>query len=161
MLGMSHPVPASYAGVAYFGVHGFTLTNAAGERTLVKYKLIPEDGELGLTPDEAKTKGPDFYAEELKQRLAKGLVMLDLVVIMGKKGDQTSDPTLRWNDEDNRPTTPLGKISITAIAPQTCDAGVFLPGNVTDGITGPSGDPIFAVRSPAYIVSFTRRKAAP
>ena len=159
---MSHPVPASYAGVAYFGVHGFTFTNAAGERTLVKYKLIPEAGELGLTPDEARTKGPDFYAEELKERLAKGPVMLDLVAIMGKKGDQTSDPTLRWNDEDNRPTTPLGKISITAIAPQeTCDAGVFLPGNVTDGITGPSDDPIFAARSPAYIVSFTRRKAAP
>ena len=159
---MSHPVPASYAGVAYFGVHGFTFTNAAGERTLVKYKLIPEAGELGLTPDEARTKGPDFYAEELKERLAKGPVMLDLVAIMGNEGDQTSDPTLRWNDEDNRPTTPLGKISITAIAPQeTCDAGVFLPGNVTDGITGPSDDPIFAVRSPAYIVSFTRRKAAP
>ena len=159
---MSHPVPASYAGVAYFGVHGFTFTNAAGERTLVKYKLIPEAGELGLTPDEARTKGPDFYAEELKERLAKGPVMLDLVAIMGNEGDQTSDPTLRWNEEDNRPTTPLGKISITAIAPQeTCDAGVFLPGNVTDGITGPSDDPIFAVRSPAYIVSFTRRKAAP
>jgi catalase len=48
---------------------------------------------------------------------------------------------------------------IAAIAPQeTCDAGVFLPGNVTDGIAGPSDDPIFAVRSPAYIVSFTRRK---
>lgn len=159
---MSHPVPASYAGVAYFGVHGFTFTNAAGERTLVKYKLIPEAGELGLTPDEAKAKGPDFYAEELKERLAKGPVVFDLLAIMGKTGDQTSDPTLRWDDEDNRPTTPLGKISITAIAPQeTCDAGIFLPGNVTDGITGPSDDPIFAVRSPAYIVSFTRRKAAP
>jgi catalase len=159
---MSHPVPASYAGVAYFGVHGFTFTNAAGERTLVKYKLIPEAGELGLTPDEAKAKGPDFYAEELKERLAKGPVVFDLVAIMGKTGDQTSDPTLRWDEEDHRPTTPLGKISITAIAPQeTCDAGVFLPGNVTDGITGPSDDPVFAVRSPAYIVSFTRRKAAP
>jgi catalase len=159
---ISHPVPASYAGVAYFGVHGFTFTNAAGERTLVKYKLIPEAGELGLTPDEAKAKGPDFYAEELKERLAKGPVVFDLVAIMGKTGDQTSDPTLRWDDEDNRPTTPLGKISLTAIAPQkTCDAGIFLPGNVTDGIIGPSDDPIFAVRSPAYIVSFTRRKAAP
>jgi catalase len=159
---MSHPVPASYAGVAYFGVHGFTFTNAAGERTLVKYKVIPEAGELGLTPDEAKAKGPDFYAEELKERLAKGPVVFDLVAIMGKTSDQTSDPTLRWDDEDNRPTTPLGKISITAIEPQeTCDSGIFLPGNVTDGIIGPSDDPIFAVRSPAYIVSFTRRKAAP
>ena len=159
---MSHPVSASYAGVVYFGVHGFTFTNAAGERTLVKYKLIPGAGEVGLTPDEAKANGPDFYAEELKERLAKGPVVFDLVAIMGKTTDQTSDSTLRWDDEDNRPATPLGKISITTIAPQeTCDAGIFLPGNVTDGITGPSNDPIFAVRSPAYIVSFTRRKAAP
>ena len=157
---MSHPVPASYAGVGYWGVHAFTLTNAASEQMLVKYKLIPEAGELGLTPDEAKAKGPDFYADELKERLAKGPVVFDYVAIMGKKGDQTSDPTLRWDDEDNRPTTPLGKVSIMAIAPQqTCDAGVFLPGNVTDGIAGPSDDPIFTVRLPAYIVSFTRRKS--
>lgn len=156
----SHPVPASYAGVGYWGVHAFTLTNAAGEETLVKYKLIPEAGELGLTADEAKAKGPDFYAEELKERLAKGPVVFDYTAIMGKKGDPTSDPTLRWDDEDNRPTTPLGKISIEAIAPDaTCDAGVFLPGNVTDGIAGPTDDPVFAARSPAYIVSLTRRKA--
>jgi catalase len=70
----------------------------------------------------------------------------------------TNDPTQRWDDEDNRPTTPLGKISIEAIAPQaTCDAGVFMPGNVVDGIAGPAGDPIFAAWSPAYVVSFTRR----
>jgi catalase len=50
-------------------------------------------------------------------------------------------------------------ISIEAIVPEaTCDAGTFLPANVTDGITGPADDPIFAARSPAYIVSFTRRK---
>jgi catalase len=155
----SHPVPASYAGVGYWGVHAFTFTNAAGEQTLVKYKLIPEAGELGLTPDEAKAKGPDFYAEELKDRLAKGPAVLDLTAIMGKTGDPTSDPTQRWDDEDNRPTTPLGKISIEAIAPQeTCDAFSFLPGNVVDGVAGPTNDPIFAIRSPAYIVSLTRRK---
>ena len=156
---MSHPVPASYAAVDYFGVHAFTFTNAAGEQTLVKYHLIPEAGQLGLTPDQAKAKGSDFYADELKERMGKGSMVFDLVAIMGKQGDQTSDPSLRWDDEDNRPTTPLGKISIEAIVPQaTCDAGTFLPANVTDGITGPADDPIFAARSPAYIVSFTRRK---
>jgi catalase len=159
---MSHPVPASYAGVDYFGVHGFTFTNAAGDKTLIKYHLIPEAGELGLTPDEAKAKGSDFYADELKARLGNGPVVFDLVAIMGKQGDPTNDPTLRWSDEDVRPTTPLGKISIDAIVPDAiCDAGMFLPGNVTDGIAGPTDDPIFAARSPAYIVSFTRRKQTP
>ncbi len=155
----SHPVPASYAGVDYWGVHAFTFTNADGKASLVKYKLVPEAGELGLTPEEAKAKGPDFYAEELKERLAKGPAVFDLTAIMGKTGDQTSDPTQRWDGEDNRPTTMLGKISIEAIAPQaTCDAFSFLPGNVVDGIAGPTDDPIFAIRTPAYIVSLTRRQ---
>jgi len=154
----SHPVPASYAGVDYFGVHAFTFTNAAGETKLVKYKAIPEAGDLGLTPDEAKAKGPDFYAPELKDRLGKGAVAFDLVAILGEKGDQTSDPTLRWNDEDNRATAPLGKITINAIAPDaTCNAFSFLPGNVADGIAGPTDDPVFAARSPAYAVSLIRR----
>src|SRR6476660_7288506 len=154
---MSHPVPASYAGVGYFGVHAFTFTNAAGGQTLFKYHLIPEAGDRVLTPEEAKAKGQDFYADELKDRLAKGPVVFDLLATIGRQGDQTSDPTLRWDDEDNRPTTPLGKISIEAIVPEaTCDAGTFLPGNVTDGVAGPTDDPIFAARSPAYIVSFTR-----
>src|SRR4029453_354343 len=100
---MSHPVPASYAGVGYFGVHAFTFTNAAGVQTLFKYRLIPAAGELGLTSDEAKAKGSDFYADELKDRLAKGPVVFDLVAIIGRQGDQTTDPTLRWDDEDNRP----------------------------------------------------------
>lgn len=156
---MSHPIPASYATVGYWGVHGFTFTNGEGKQTLAKYKLVPEAGDAGLTPDEAKAKGPDFYAAEFKERIAKGPVVFDLKAIMGKDGDQTSDPTLRWDDEDNRPTMDLGKISIEAMAPeQTCDAKPFLPGNVVDGIAGPANDPIFAARSPAYIVSFTRRQ---
>jgi catalase len=153
----SHPVPASYAGVDYWGVHAFTFTNAAGVTKVVKYKAIPEAGELGLSPDEAK--GPDFYAPELKERLAKGPVVFDLVAIIGEKGDPTSDPTLRWDNEDNRATAPLGKITINAIVTDaTCNAFSFLPGNVANGIAGPTDDPIFAARSPAYLVSLIRRK---
>ena len=156
----SHPVPASYAGVNYWGVHAFTFTNAAGETKLVKYKAIPEAGDLGLTPDEAKAKGPNFYAPEIKERLAKGPIVFDLVAILGEKGDPTSDPTLRWDNEDNRATAPLGNITINAVAPDaTCNAFSFLPGNVADGIAGPTDDPVFAARSPAYVVSLIRRKA--
>jgi catalase len=154
----AHPVPASYAGVNYWGVHAFTFTNAAGEKRLIKYKWIPEAGELGLTPDQVKAMGPDFYATEMKDRLAKGPVAFDLVAILGKDGDPTNDPTLRWDDEDNRPAKPLGKLSVAAIAPDaTCNAFSFLPANVADGIAGPTDDPVFAARSPAYTVSLIRR----
>ena len=156
----SHPVPASYAGVGYFGVHAFTFTNADGEKALVKYKVVPDAGELGLSDEEAKSKGENFYEEEIKERLGKGPVSFELVAVRGRDGDQTSDPTQRWEDEDGRETTPLGKISIEALAPASaCDAFSFLPGNVTDGIAGPADDPIFQIRSADYIVSFGRRRA--
>jgi catalase len=155
----SLPVPASYAGVNYFGVHAFTLTNAEGDKALIKYKAVPDAGELGLSDDEAKAKSADFYAAEMKERLGKGPVSFELRAIRGRDGDQTSDPTARWDDEDKRETTPLGKISIEALAPaSTCDVFSFLPANVTDGIAGPADDPIFQIRSAAYIVSFTRRQ---
>jgi len=155
----SHPVPASYAGVGYWGVHAFTFTNANGDTALVKYKAIPDAGELGLSDAEAESKGPNFYQEEMKERLDKSPISFELVAIQGKDGDQTSDPTLRWDDEDGRETTPLGKISIESIAPPaTCDAFTFLPGNVTDGIAGPADDPIFQIRSADYLVSFARRQ---
>jgi catalase len=158
----SHPVPASYATVGYWGVHSFTFTNAAGQQTLMKYHLIPEAGELGLTAEEATAKGPDFYEAEFKERIAKGPVVFDLKAIMGKEGDPTTDSTLRWDDEDNRPTTDLGKISIEALAPdEICDVGTFLPGNLVDGIAGPANDPVFQMRSADYVVSFTRRLAQP
>ena len=156
----SRPVPASYAGVDYFGVHGFTFTNAEGDKALVKYKAIPDAGELGLSDAEAETKGADFYAAEMKERLGKGPVSFELVAVRGRDGDQTTDPATRWDNEDGRETTPLGKVSIEAIAPNaTCDAFSFLPGNLTDGISGPPDDPVFQIRSADYLVSFTRRVA--
>ena len=86
--------------------------------------------------------------------------MFDLVAILGEKGDPTSDPTLRWDNEDNRATAPLGKITLNAVAPHaSCNAFSFLPGNVAEGIAGPTDDPVFAARSPAYVVSLIRRKA--
>jgi len=49
---------------------------------------------------------------------------------------------------------------IDAVAPDaTCDPFSFLPSNLTEGVTGPANDPIFLIRSPAYLVSFTRRSA--
>ncbi len=155
----ARPVPASYGGVNYWGVHAFTLTDADGEETLAKFKVIPSAGEVGLTDAEAQANGTNFYAGELKERLAKGPAAFDLVAIIGQEGDPTDDATALW-DEDNREKKPLGKVSIEAIAPDaTCDAFSFLPANLAEGVAGPVNDPIFQIRSPAYIVSFTRHLA--
>jgi len=152
----ARPVPASYATVNYWGVHTFTLTNAKGEKQIIKWKALPTGGEVGLADDEAKAKGPDFYAAEFKERLAKGPATFDLTAILGQEGDALDDPTVLW-PEDRKSVT-LGTIAITAPEDAAkCDAGIFDPTNVVDGIEGPKNDTIFPMRSADYAVSFSRR----
>ncbi len=156
----ARPVPASYAGVNYWGVHAFTLENAEGKETLAKFKVVPAGGEEGLSDEEAEAAGDDFLIGELKERLGNGPAEFDLFAIIGEEGDPTDDATAFW-DEDNREKTELGRVSIEGIAPDAiCDAFTFLPSNLTQGIAGPENDPIFLIRSPAYVVSFTKAGGA-
>lgn len=153
----AHPIPASYAGVNYWAIHAFTLTNAQGAAAVVKFKAVPSGGEAGLTDDEAKAKAADFYTGELKDRLAKGPAQFDLLAILGESGDPADDPTATW-PEDQRKSVKLGAISISAIENDAkCDTATFDPNNLASGIAGPANDPIFAVRSTAYAVSLSRR----
>ncbi|AWN37254.1 catalase family peroxidase [Methylobacterium radiodurans] len=153
----ARPVPASYAGVDYWAVHAYTLTNAKNEAKVAKLKFVSAD-KAGLTDDELKAKPDSFYVDELKERLAKGPARFDLVAILAEPGDPTADPTAAW-PEESRKTETLGTLSITAIAPDaTCDARTFDPvAELPDGVAGPSDDPMFAIRSPAYAVSVSRR----
>lgn len=155
----SKPVPASYVGVNYWGIHAYTLTNAAGARQVVKFRLAPTGGEAGLSDEEAKGKPADFLVAELTERIAKKQpTSFDVLAIFGQKGDPTNDPTTLWSDEDKRKTVKLGTINIAAIEKnQTCDAGFFDPTNLADGIAGPKDDPMFLPRQPAYAISLTRR----
>ena len=154
----ARPVPASFAGVDYWGVQVFTLTNAKGEAKTAKLKAVAAAGQLGLTDDELKAKPDSFYADELKERLAKGPASFDFVAILGEPGDPTDDSTATWPDE-RRKSVKLGTIAITAIVPnavcdeKTTDPVVSLP----EGVAGPANDPMFEIRSPAYAISRSRR----
>lgn len=154
----ARPVPASVVGVDYWGVHAYTLTNAKDEAKIAKIKTVATAGQLGLSEEDLKTKPDSFYADELKERLSKGPATFDLVAVFAEPGDSTSDPTATW-PEESRKTSKLGSISITAIEPNaTCDAATFDP--VVDlpaGVAGPADDPMFAIRSPTYAISLSRR----
>jgi catalase len=151
-------VPASFAGVDYWGVHAYTLTNAAAEARTAKLKFVATAGQLGLTEEELKTKETSFYADELAGRLAKGPAAFDLVAILGEPGDPINDVTAMW-PEESRKQVKLGTLAILAVEPHvTCDANTFDPVvNLPDGITGPANDPMFEIRSPAYAISLSRR----
>jgi catalase len=154
----ARPVPVSFAGVDYWAVQPYTLTDGAGKATVAKLKAVAAAGPLGLTEDELKAKGDSFYADELRGRLGKGPAAFDLVAILAEPGDPLDDATATW-PEDKRRTAKLGAIAITAIEPNaSCDARTFDPVvEAPDGIAGPVNDPMFAIRSPAYAISLTRR----
>jgi catalase len=154
----SKPVPASWATVPYWGAHVFTLTDAAGKETAVKLKFAPKAGEAGLSDDEAKAKGKDFYAAEIAERLAKGPVAFDLQAVAAREGDPTNDVTALWPEEESRPAKTLGTVEIARIEDaKACDAETFDPTVLAEGVAGPKDDPMFAIRSPAYALSVVQR----
>ncbi len=155
----SKPVPASYAGLNYWGIHAFIAENAKGEKTTIKFKSIPLAGELGLTEDEAKAKADDFFTADLAERLGKGPIGFDLVAIVGDKDDKTNDPTVEWPEAD-RKQIKLGKIEISALEDNaTCDATTFDPNNLADGLSGAPDDLVLPARATSYAVSLSRRAA--
>ncbi|MFM9940958.1 MAG: catalase family peroxidase [Hyphomicrobiaceae bacterium] len=155
----SRPVPGSWVGVSYWGIHGYTLVNASGAKQLVKFQMVPTAGEIGLTDDEAKAKPADFLVEELTNRLAaKAPAAFDMIAIMGRPGDEKTNATEQWVDEDKRPRVKLGTLAISAIEKnETCDGSIFDPLNLAKGIAGPTNDPLFTERQPAYAISIGQR----
>ncbi len=153
------PVPGSWVGVSYWGIHGYTLVNAAGARQVVKFQMVPTAGEIGLTDDEAKAKPADFLVDELKGRIAaKAPAGFDMMAIMARPGDEKTNATEQWVDEDKRPRVKLGTIAITAIEKnETCDGSIFDPLNLAKGIEGPANDRLFTERQPAYAISIGQR----
>lgn len=154
----ARPVPASWAGVDYWAIHAYTLTDARGEAKVAKLKAVAAAGQLGLSDDELKAKPDSFYADEMTERLSKGPALFDLVATFAEPGDPTGDVTATW-PEEQRKTAKLGTIAIASPEPAaTCDAATFDPVvELPEGVAGPTEDPMFAVRSPTYAVSLTRR----
>jgi catalase len=68
-------IPLSYRMMQGFGVNTFTLTNARGERSFVKFIFTPELGVHSLVWDEAlKLAGqdPDFHRKDLWEAIENG-----------------------------------------------------------------------------------------
>ncbi|MCF4126170.1 catalase family peroxidase [Methylobacterium sp. SyP6R] len=153
----ARPVPASFAGTDYWAVHAYTLTNAKGDKTTAKLKFVAAD-KATLSDEELKAKPDAFYADELKERLSRGPAKFDLVAILAEPNDPTTDVTATW-PEDERKQKTLGTLAIAGIEPDApCDAATFDPVvDLPEGIAGPADDPMFAIRSPAYAVSLSRR----
>ena len=154
----ARPLTGSFAGTTYWGVHAFPATNAKGETRFIKFKIAPVGGDVTLTEDEAKANAPDFLNDDLENRIAAGDVRFNVMALLDRPGDPIMDVTIRWPDEDSREAVRLGTIVITGVEPNdVCDASIFNPANLAEGIAHPP-DEIFAARRDAYAISAAKRR---
>ena len=157
---LSAPPPESYARLGYNSLHAFAFTAPDGERRFVRYHWEPELGRGSISEEEAAAAAPEYLADELRERLAKGSVGFRLEVAIAAEGDPTDDPTAVWPED--REVVELGRLEITGTADdrdRDGDVLVFDPTRVTDG-NACSEDPILLARPGAYAVSVHRRSGA-
>ena len=154
----ARPLPGSFAGTTYWGVHSFPATNSKGETRFIKLKAVPVGGDVTLTERQAKAKSAGFLHDDLNDRIAAGDVRFNVMALLDRPGDPTMDVTIQWPDEDSREAVRLGTIVITGVEPNdACDAAIFNPANLAEGIGHPP-DEIFAVRHAAYAISLAKRR---
>jgi catalase len=154
----ARPLPGSFAGTTYWGVHAFPATNAQGETRFIKFKVVPVGGDVTLTADEAQAKSADFLHDDLEHRIAAGDIRFNVLALLDRPGDPTMDVTIRWPDEDAREEVRLGTIVITGVeADEACDVSIFNPATLAAGIGYPP-DEIFAARRTAYTISLAKRR---
>lgn len=105
------------------------------------------------------TSARDFLGPVLIRRLRKGPVRWDMQVSLGEAGDPLDDPSMPW--PSGRQRIRAGVLTIQSATPGkggACEPINYDPLVMADGIA-PTDDPILNFRSPAYAVSFAKRRA--
>jgi len=154
-------IPRSYRMMQGFGVNTFTLINANGERSFVKFHFKPELGVHSLVWDEAlKISGqdPDFHRKDLEEAIKNGAPPkwdFGIQVLPESKQDEFEfdilDATKIW-PEELVPVRYIGELVLDRCVdeyfPQT-EQVAFCTSHVVPGI-GFSDDPLLQGRNFSY-----------
>lgn len=153
------PTPISFATESYYGVNAFRFINREGAIRIGRYRIRPVAGEKHISAAEASRRSENFLFDELGQRLTRSAAEFHLFVQLATEGDPVADGSQPWPEE--RPQAELGTLSIATLKPDSQAAErrlVFDPAKLVVGIEL-SDDPLPAVRSALYAVSYQRRNA--
>ena len=153
----SQPVPASFATINYWGVHGFGFVNASGAKQYGKWIFEPVGGVQGLSDEEAKAKGASFLFDDLRQRVKDGKVAFNFNLVLAQPGDRIDSATVPL--PEGRKKVTLGTLKITSVSEDASGACLtisFDPNVMPKGVE-PSADPMLAARSAPYAIGLGRR----
>jgi catalase len=151
------PPPQSYVTSTYHMINAFVLVNAAGQHVVGRYDVLPEAGLLALDPKLVPTRSANYLAEELTKRLDHRTASFDIIVQIADPSDQTHDGSRLWPTD--RRIVNIGTIRIEHVVSDSLAAQrklLYDPTRLIDGIEL-SDDPLPAIRSATYALSFARR----
>ncbi|KAL5088524.1 catalase A [Trichoderma cf. simile WF8] len=154
-------IPRSYRMMQGFGVNTYTLTNAAGVRSFVKFHFTPELGVHSLVWDEAlKLAGqdPDFHRKDLMEAIDNGVYpkwKFGIQTVEESNEDDFDfdilDATKVW-PEDLVPIRYIGELELNKNVDEfftQTEQVAFCTGHVVPGI-GFSDDPLLQGRNFSY-----------
>jgi catalase len=150
----SEPQGAGFGTTTFHALHAFLFTNAADETTPVRWILKP------LQPFEAAGAAPpdkDYLFHDLITRIHQHPLRWRLIIIAGKPGDPTNDPSKGWPAD--REEVDVGTLTLDQVEAEEVSAATdinFDPMTLPSGM-GPSDDPVLPARSAVYARSFARR----
>ena len=156
------PIPESFARLAYFAVNAFRLVGADGSKTTVRYRIVPAAGLASIDDEQAKSLGPNYLMDEIKERMAPGAAgaTFTLQAQVAEPGDPSDDPTVVWPDD--RKMVDLGTVTLDKVLP-TDGADqkriIYDPIPRVDGVE-PSDDAMLQVRGDTYLMSGRKRREA-
>jgi catalase len=157
---ISHPAPASYAGLTYHSIHAFGFVAADDSVRYGRYHLVPAKGDQTISEEDAAAMASDYLRSELEDRLKTEPAVFVVELQLAADGDPLDDPTAAWPSE--RELVRLGHLEITNLAfdrERDGDVLVFDPTRVPDGIRL-TDDKILLARPGAYSISVARRTKA-
>ena len=151
---LNEPRGSGFANTTFYALHAFFFTNAKGKTTPVRWMLKP------VQPFEAAGAAPadkDYLFHDLITRVHRQPLHWRLIVIVGKPGDPTNDPTAGWPPD--REQVEVGTVTLDRVEAEEDSAATdtnFDPMTLPAGMA-PSDDPVLHIRSGVYGQSFARR----
>jgi catalase len=108
-------------------------------------------------PAGASPPDKNYLFHELISQVHRQPLRWHLIVIAGKPGDPTNDPSIGWPAD--REQVDVGTLTLDRVETEDVSAAtdiLFDPLTLPAGMA-PSDDPVLLVRSPVYSQSYTRR----
>lgn len=163
LLRLASPVglPKTYRQMDAFPIHTFELNNAHGDSYFVRFKLLSNQGVVGLTDQEAALIGgqdPDFHTRDLynaieRKEYPSWTFEMDVMTLekIKKAHFEPFDVTRTWPNGTYK-TVPIGQIVINKNVDNhfaQVEQAAYNPANLVPGIPGPP-DQLFKGRALAY-----------